>query len=179
MVSPHGHFALGDVNKHTNYYYKILFFCIKMHFFERISSALLFTLITCLQSLLTKLLTKVYWRRELSALRRLRNIYGDCRRDCAIIFTMWTHYPRCIARNRKKVSLILVRGSQSYLSWFIVSLDRTVDKCYATIQIDWNLFILLLCLIIAILFIIHNFLLVSQLNQIDINIIIIVSLIKS
>jgi len=62
-------------------------------------------------------------RAQWHTLRRLRNIYGDCRRDCAII---WTHVDPlsrdALRATEKKVSLILVRGSQSYLSWFIVSL---------------------------------------------------------
>jgi len=45
---------------------------------------------------------KLHWRRELSI-------------------------PYCIARNRKKVFLFLDRGSQSYLSWFMVSLMRTAS----------------------------------------------------
>jgi len=57
------------------------------------------------------------------ALRRLRNIYGDCRRDCAIMLTHVDSLSRDALRaTEKKVSLLLDRDSQSYLSWFIVSL---------------------------------------------------------
>jgi len=52
-------------------------------------------------------------RDVLRALRRLPNIYGDCAISVDI--------------QEKKSFLLLDRGSQSYLSWFIVSLVWGVD----------------------------------------------------
>jgi len=64
-------------------------------------------------------------RAQRRTLRRLRNIYGDSRRDCAIILTHVDSLSHDALRvTEKKVSLLLDRESQSYLSWFIVSLPK-------------------------------------------------------